>query len=353
MDEMFKKGPGWENRVHQEYFHNATFRRFRAVPLAANASILKDNDGRIIGAIQTFRPLSGLIASGPKYYSGHTFENMISRNQKMLDIFSNLKLIADSDCTVLIEGATGTGKEMIARAVPQQQSPEKTAPLYRSIAGRFQTRSLNRSFLDIKPVPLPMPRPTNRGVLNELATAPFFLMRLVTSPQPLQVRLLRVLENKVFEPLGAVRPRDTNARVVVASHRNLDRMVAEEKFREDLYFRINVMKLHLPKLVERKEGHPSAGRAFHRPFLIKKSVKILVASQTEAMDILAYYDWPGNVRELENAIEACFRSLPGKDNRCTTPARQASIEKQNIRSDSQSDTKTDRRKNYCADTSEK
>ena len=120
-----------------------------------------------------------------------------------------------------------------------------------------------------------------------------------------QTRLLRVLEDKTYEPLGSIHPSRTNARVVVSSHRNLDQLVGEKKFREDLYFRINVMKLSLPPLTERKEDIPLLVNHFIKRFNHEKGLKIMGLTH-EAMAALMLYNWPGNIRELENAIEHAF-----------------------------------------------
>jgi len=121
----------------------------------------------------------------------------------------------------------------------------------------------------------------------------------------LQIRLLRVLENKVYEPLGAVKPSKSNARVVVASNHSLENLVKEKKFREDLFFRVNIMKLTLPELAERKEDIPFLVDHFLERFNHDKKKKVLGLTQ-EAMAALMFYDWPGNIRELENAVEHAF-----------------------------------------------
>lgn len=276
----------------------------RPVPLAVHAGTIRGDDGRIIGAVQTFRELSGITAAAPMCCRGCGFENMISRNQKMLDIFSNLKLIADSDCTLLIEGATGTGKEMVARAV-HNNSPHKNGPFVPVNCGAIPDTLIESELFGYKAGAFTDAKTDKPGRFERARNGTIFLDEIGDISAALQVRLLHVLENKMYEPLGAVRPKDTNARVVVASHRNLDRMVAEDKFREDLYFRINVMKLNLPKLMERKEDIPLLVEHFITRFNEEKRNHI-VGISPDAMNILVSYDWPGNVRELENAIEHAF-----------------------------------------------
>ena len=150
-----------------------------------------------------------------------------------------------------------------------------------------------------------MPKQTNRGRFERAQNGTIFLDEICDISLAMQVRLLRVLENKVYEPLGAVKAARTNARVVVASQCNLDKLVETKKFREDLYFRVNVMKLTLPKLAERKEDIPLLVEHFTKQFNLRKKKTILGLTQ-EAMAALMLYDWPGNIRELENAIEHAF-----------------------------------------------
>ncbi len=273
-------------------------------PLAVNAGILRDADGRIIGAVQTFRALSGFVPSDAPCCRGHAFENMVSRNQKMIDIFTNLKLIADSDCTLLIEGATGTGKEMVARAV-HNNSAHKNGPFVPVNCGAIPDTLIESELFGYKAGAFTDAKSDKPGRFERAHNGTIFLDEIGDISSALQVRLLRVLENKIYEPLGAIRSKDTNARVVVASHRNLDRMVRENKFREDLYFRINVMKLYLPKLADRKEDIPLLVEHFVDHFN-KEKRKHIKGLSPEAMNILIGYDWPGNVRELENAIEHAF-----------------------------------------------
>ena len=303
IDKVFKKCPDRKRAFTNEMVMMRS-PDARPVPLAVHAGAIRGDDGRIIGAVQTFRELSGLTAAAPMGRRGCGFENMISRNQKMLDIFSNLKLIADSDCTLLIEGATGTGKEMIARAV-HNNSPHKNGPFVPVNCGAIPDTLIESELFGYKAGAFTDAKTDKPGRFERARNGTIFLDEIGDISAALQVRLLHVLENKMYEPLGAVRPKDTNARVVVASHRNLDRMVEEDKFREDLFFRINVMKLNLPKLMERKEDIPLLVEHFITRFNNEKRKNIRSLSP-DAMNILACYDWPGNVRELENAIEHAF-----------------------------------------------
>jgi PAS domain S-box-containing protein len=283
------------------YMSNSESKR---IPITVNAAILRDHRGRMIGGVETFRDLSNLGRLRKYFHKHHSFENMVSKNQKMLEIFSTLKLIADSDCTVLIEGATGTGKEMLAKAV-HNNSPHRNGPFVPVNCGALPDTLIESELFGYKAGAFTDAKTDKPGRFQRAQNGTIFLDEIGDISQALQVRLLRILENKTYEPLGSVKPSKTNARVVVASHRNLDHLVAEKKFREDLYFRVNIMKLTLPKLAARKEDIPLLANYFVERLAREKNKGILGLTQ-EAMAALVLYDWPGNIRELENAIEHAF-----------------------------------------------
>jgi sigma-54 dependent transcriptional regulator, acetoin dehydrogenase operon transcriptional activator AcoR len=276
----------------------------KRIPIAVNATILRNHTGRIIGGVETFRDLSNLAKLRRSFRKYHSFENMLSKNQKMLEIFSTLELIADSNCTVLIEGATGTGKELLAKAL-HNNSPHKSGPFVPVNCGALPDTLIESELFGYKAGAFTDAKTDKPGRFERAQNGTIFLDEIGDIPRALQVRLLRVLENKSYDPLGAVTPSKTNARVVVASHHSLDKLVEDKKFRKDLYFRVNVMKLTLPELAERKEDIPLLVDHFLENFNREKGKKVLGLSQ-EAMTALMFYDWPGNIRELENAVEHAF-----------------------------------------------
>jgi len=274
------------------------------IPIAVNATILRDDKGRMIGGVETFRDLSHLSELQRSFQEPRVFEKMVSKNNRMLEIFSTLKRVADSDCIVLIEGATGTGKELLAKAV-HKHSPQKNGPFVPVNCGALPDTLVESELFGYKAGAFTDAKMDKPGRFARAQNGTIFLDEIGDIPHSLQVRLLRVLEDGSYEPLGSVRPAKTNARVVVASHRKLDRLVEEGKFREDLFFRVNVIKLTLPPLSERKEDIPVLAEYFIQRFGRKKKKRILGLTQ-EAMAALMRYDWPGNIRELENAIEHAF-----------------------------------------------
>jgi len=276
----------------------------KRIPISVNASILRDDEGRMIGGVEIFRDLSVLNRLQKSFHMNHRFENIVSQNEKMLHIFSTLLQIADSDCTVLIEGATGTGKELLAKAV-HNNSPRRNGPFVPVNCGALPDTLIESELFGYKAGAFTDAKKDKPGRFARAQNGTIFLDEIGDISLAVQNRLLRVLEDKVYEPLGSIQPSRTNARVVVASHLNLDKLVEEKKFREDLYFRINVMKLILPRLTERKEDIPLLVNHFIKRFNREKK-KTVMGFSPEAMAALMLYDWPGNIRELENAIEHAF-----------------------------------------------
>jgi len=276
----------------------------KRIPISVNATILKDNKGRIIGGVETFRDLSVVHQLRKALRRDYSFGNMVSKNQEMLQLFSNLQQIAESDATVLIEGATGTGKELLARAL-HHNSPKKHGPFVPVNCGSLPNTLIESELFGYKAGAFTDAKKDKPGRFARAQNGTIFLDEIGDIPNAMQIRLLRVLEEKSYEPLGSVKPAKTNARVVAATHRKLDKLVEEDKFREDLYFRINVIKLTLPKLADRKEDIPLLVDHFIERFNCEKKDKILGLTQ-EAMAAMMLYDWPGNIRELENAVEHAF-----------------------------------------------
>ena len=192
--------------------------------------------------------------------------------KRCINIFSTLVQISDSDCNILIEGATGTGKELLARAI-HNNSPHKTGPFVPVNCGALPDTLIESELFGYKAGAFTDAKMDKPGRFRRAQNGTIFLDEIGDISPAVQTRLLRVLENKTYEPLGTIHPSRTNARVVVASHRNLDQMVEEKKFREDLYFRINVMKLRLPPLAERKEDIPASGQPFHQAFQSRERIK--------------------------------------------------------------------------------
>jgi len=274
------------------------------ISISVNGAILMDHRGRMIGGVETFRDLTVVNKLRRQLGRQHFFETMVSKNQKMQRLFSALPQIAESNCTVLIEGATGTGKELLARAI-HYNSPQKKGPFVAVNCGALPDTLIESELFGYKSGAFTDAKKDKPGRFARAQDGTIFLDEIGDISQTSQIRLLRVLEEKAYEPLGSVKTARTNARVVVATRRKLSEMVEENIFREDLYFRINVIKLTLPKLSERKEDIPLLVYHFIERFNNEKGKKIQGLTQ-DAMAVMVLHDWPGNIRELENAIEHAF-----------------------------------------------
>ena len=229
------------------------------------------------------------------------FEGMIGRSRIMRDVFERIKKVANSDSTVLIMGPSGTGKELVANAIHKLSSrglknrvsvncgaiPGELleSELFGHVKGAFTGAISNR-----------------KGRFELAHTGSIFLDEIGDMPQLLQVKLLRVLQERQIEQVGSADTIDIDVRVIAATHRDLEKAVAEGKFREDLFYRLNVIPIKMPALKERREDIPLLISHFLDRFVsADRSNEISFSSLT--MDLLMGYDWPGNVRELENVIE--------------------------------------------------
>ena len=278
--------------------------RAKPIPISVNTAVLRDSLGKSIGGVVIFRDLTELRQLKKMYLKDHTFEDIVSKNEKMLNYFSILPQIAESDSTVLIGGATGTGKEILARAI-HNHSAKKDGPFVALNCGALPDTLIESELFGYMAGAFTDARKDKPGKFALAQNGTIFLDEIGDVSKAVQVRLLRVLQEKTYEPLGAVKPEKTNARVIAATNRDLEKLVNEKKFRNDLYFRINVINISLPDLAERKEDIPLLVDHFIERFNCA-SGKNIAALSPDAMTSLMQYDWPGNVRELENAVEHAF-----------------------------------------------
>jgi len=276
----------------------------RSIPISVNTTLLKNPDGRVIGGVETFRDLRVVNRLRRALLKQQSFEDIISKNGKMMKLFSMLPQIAESNATVLIEGDSGTGKEIFARAIHNNSSKRK-GPFVAVNCGALPDNLCESELFGYKAGAFTDAKKDKPGRFALAEDGTIFLDEIGDISPAVQIRLLRVLEEKVYEPLGSTKQIKTNARVIAATHRDVEKRVREGRFREDLFFRINVIRLRLPPLSERKEDIPLLVDHFIGHFNDMTGRKIVGMTQ-EAMAALMLYDWPGNVRELENAIEHAF-----------------------------------------------
>lgn len=276
----------------------------KRIPVRVSTTLLRNPAGEIIGGVETFSDLSVVHRLRKELQKQHSFGDIVSKNKKMLKLFSLLPHVARSSSTVLIEGASGTGKELFARAI-HNNSARKNGPFIAVNCGALPDTLCESELFGYKAGAFTDAKKDKLGRFALAEDGTIFLDEIGDISQAAQVRLLRVLEQKVFEPLGSTRPVKTNARVITATHRNMAERVEQGRFRDDLFYRINVLKLSLPPLSERKEDISLLTDHFVECFG-QLSGKQIVGVSREAMAALMLHDWPGNVRELENAIEHAF-----------------------------------------------
>lgn len=274
------------------------------IPISVSTAVLKDANGQVIGGAETFRDLSEVEALKCALQGRTQVGDFISHSPIMRNLFELLPAIAQSPSTVLIQGETGTGKELLARAV-HNMSSRSDKPFIAVNCGALPDNLLESELFGYKKGAFTGATQDKPGRFKLAEGGTLFLDEIGEISPALQVRLLRVLQEQVYEPLGGIRPEKSTARIVVATHRNLYQMVADGDFRQDLYYRIHVVDLKLPPLRERKEDIPLLVDQFITNFN-RRHHRTIQRITPEAMALLMAHDWPGNVRELENVIESAF-----------------------------------------------
>ncbi len=245
----------------------------------------------------------------------YSFGNIIARSEAMTGVFELVEKVALHKTTVLITGESGTGKELIARAI-HERGPRAPRPLVGINCGGIPDNLLESELFGFKKGAFTDAIRDKPGRFEEADGGTIFLDEIGELPMPLQVKLLRVLQEEEISPLGGLGATKIDVRVIAATSRDLKSEVAKGRFREDLFYRINVMSIHLPPLRERRGDIPLLVGYFVDLFNTKLK-KHIEALSSEAMPLLMEYPWPGNVRELENVIERAVLLAPG---RWITPA---------------------------------
>lgn len=277
------------------------------IPVTLSTAVLKDAQGNVIGGAETFRDISEIETLKEKLSktvkTGHLFSNSMA----MKRVIAMIETVAETSATVLIEGQTGTGKEVTAHALHHLSDRSKQPFIGVNCAALPENLLESTLFGHVKGA-FTGAYENKQGYFSRAGNGTLFLDEIGDISPAMQVRLLRVLQEHEFEPVGSQKLQKTNARIITATNKHLLKLVNEGKFREDLYYRLNVIKISLPTLAERREDIPYLVEHFIEQFnaLHKKSIKGI---STEALEHLQTYVWPGNIRELENSIErACVLS---------------------------------------------
>jgi PAS domain S-box-containing protein len=274
------------------------------VPISISTAILRDDNGEIIGGVETFRNLSLVQELRREIEDRYCFGDIIGRSAAMRSLFDLIPVVAASDSTVLIHGASGTGKELVALAI-HDLSPRRQERFVAINCGALPDTLLESELFGHKAGAFTDARKDRPGRFAIADGGTIFLDEIGDISPAMQMRLLRVLQERMYEPLGSVEPVSVDVRVITATHRDLSRRVRNGTFREDLFYRINVFRVDLPLLRDRREDIPLLVAQFIGRFN-RLQGKDVTGLSDEALNVLMRHDFPGNVRELENAIEHAF-----------------------------------------------
>jgi len=276
----------------------------RRIPIRISTALLKAADGSVIGGVETFQDLSQIEQLQKELQARYTFEDIVGRSPAMMNLFQLLPQIAESNSTVLVEGASGTGKELFARAI-HNLSPRGKKRFVAINCGALPDTLLESELFGHKAGAFTDARRDKPGRFQMADGGTIFLDEIGDISPAMQVRLLRVLQERCVEPLGSLKSVKVDVRVLAATNRDLLKLVRSGRFREDLFYRIRVVHLKLPNLRQRREDIP---------LLIDRLIvkfnrlqgKDIAGVSSEVLARLMEHDYPGNVRELENIVEQAF-----------------------------------------------
>ncbi|MCK5563605.1 MAG: sigma 54-interacting transcriptional regulator [Planctomycetes bacterium] len=278
--------------------------------IAISTALLKNTGGKVIGGVETFRDMSTVEQLRKEIKGRYSCEDIISQSHRMQNLFAIMPNIAESNTTVLIEGESGTGKELFARAI-HNMSFRKDKPFIAVNCGALPDSLLESELFGYKAGAFTDAKKDKPGRFALADGGTIFLDEIGDVSASVQVKLLRVLQERVYEPVGGVSSVKADVRVITATNKKLDQLVQQDKFRDDLYYRVNVMKLELPPLRDKKEDIPLLVEHFISRFNRLQNKNICCVTNEVTTALLAY-DYPGNVRELENIIEHCFVLCDGE-----------------------------------------
>ena len=276
----------------------------RSIPISVSSAVLRAQDGTLLGAVETFRDLSTLEQLRREIRSQWTLEDIIGKSEAFQRIFAILPDIAESESTVLIEGPSGSGKELLARAI-HNLSRRKKDPYVVVNCGTLPPNLFESELFGYKKGAFTDAKRDKPGRVTLAEGGTLFLDEVGDLPPETQVKLLRLLQEREYHPLGAVDTHKANVRVVAATNRDLSALLSQGKFRDDLYFRLAVVRLSIPPLSERRQDIPFLIDHFIQRFNRRRGKRIQGVTPA-VMEVLMRHPLPGNARELENIIEYCF-----------------------------------------------
>ncbi|MFA5903301.1 MAG: sigma 54-interacting transcriptional regulator [Desulfobacula sp.] len=276
----------------------------KRIPITVSTSLLIDKNGDVIGGVETFRDHSLVEELRKEISAGVDIQDMVSTSNAMKKTLNILPQIAESDATVLIQGETGTGKELMARAI-HNISHRKNAPFITINCGALPDTLLESELFGYKKGAFTSAVTDKPGQFSLAHGGTIFLDEIGDTSPAFQVRLLRVLQDHEYTPLGGIKKEKTDIRIVAATNKNLAAMVNAGEFRQDLYYRINVIAVKLPPLRQRMEDIPLLVERFVSRFNVRRN-KFIQGIDQKVLHTLMNHDYPGNIRELENIIEHAF-----------------------------------------------
>jgi sigma-54 dependent transcriptional regulator, acetoin dehydrogenase operon transcriptional activator AcoR len=282
----------------------------REVPISVSTSPLVTRAGRLLGGVEVFRDLTPLQDLRRRIDGQYRLADVIGKSPAMRRIFDLLPLVASSDATALVTGASGTGKELIARTI-HGLSPRRMSPFVALNCAAIPETLLESELFGYKRGAFTDARRDKPGRIAAAERGTLFLDEIGDLPRLTQVKLLRFLQDRVYEPLGSNVPVRADVRVIAATNRDLLALVTAGSFREDLYFRLNVVQVEVPPLRDRSEDIPLLVNHYVRKFC-ESTGRTIEGVTDEAMARLVTYPFPGNVRELENAVERAFILCQGE-----------------------------------------
>lgn len=277
-----------------------------------NASVLKEPDGRVTGAVETLTDITQIVLRDRQIEGfrrelelAEGFHGMIGTSSAMQQVFDMISHAAKSDAPVIIHGESGTGKEMVAGAV-HAVGDRKNAPYVKVNCSALNASILESELFGHVRGAFTGAHRDRIGKFEAAGEGDIFLDEIGDLSKSTQVKLLRVLEERVVEKVGDNHPVPIHARIISATNRDLKEQVARGELREDFYYRINVVPIHVPPLRERREDIPLLAEFFFRRIMLKGRRNEIKGISRAAFDCLAAYRWPGNVRELKSAFEYAF-----------------------------------------------
>ena len=280
----------------------------RRIPVVVSTSLLKDEKNTVLGGVETFRDMSVVEELRRELDARYQVGDMVSRSPAMHRVFNILPQVAESDSTVLIQGETGTGKELLARAL-HGLSPRRDRPFVAINCGALPDTLLESELFGYKAGAFTHAVKDKPGHFALAKGGVIMLDEIGDLSPAFQVRLLRVLQERTFRPLGSAEEIKADVRIIAATNKDLDDLVKTGVFRQDLFYRVNVVRLDLPPLRERREDIPTLARHFIERFNRLQGRMVTGISQA-ALSLLMFHEYPGNIRELENIIEHALVLCP-------------------------------------------